>query len=411
MPLRETGGEPGRDRAGGTIDAHNISITSMLNLDSDADADALSITAFVPTAVGMALGGNYSQASNIAEIGDGANVSANSISIVAGGDGNVPFDYSATAATLAAGLGGNVAGSVAVNAMMNHTAVRIGEDAFVVSDTPIDLLANLRRSGALRCRCGHGPLRHIRRRDRASRAKVQPARRSPERLRYRATSTRPRSATALSSVRLAISKSGPRRTTTSTIRRLAARSSSCSPPPSAAAFNYTNTEARARVDGSVITGTGKLEVVADSTNTYSPEAIGLAAAGLISIAGAIEANVIGNKSSAGIGSGGLILADSVTVNAHDESDLDLDTGVLAVGLAAAGVSASVNVMSNTVEAYIGDKLVITDVGGVNVWATSNYDVDALALVSSVTGIVGGVANITINALSNTTCFAQGQCPD
>ena len=143
----ENGEEPGRDRREERSDAHNISITSMLNLDSDADADALSITAFVPTAVGMALGGNYSQASNIAEIGDGANVSANSISIVAGGDGDVPFDYSATAATLAAGLGGNVAGSVAVNAMMNHTAVRIGEDAFVVSDTPIDLLANLRRSG------------------------------------------------------------------------------------------------------------------------------------------------------------------------------------------------------------------------------------------------------------------------
>ena len=156
------------------------------------------------------------------------------------------------------------------------------------------------------------------------------------------------------------------------------------------------------MDGSVITGTGKLEVVADSTNTYSPEAIGLAAAGLISIAGTIEANVIGNKSSAGIGSGGLILADSVTVNAHDESDLDLDTGVLAVGLAAAGVSASVNVMSNTVEAVyrrqaghhrrrrrecLGD------------FELRRY---ALALGTLVTGIVGGVANITINALSNTT---------
>ena len=90
--------------------ADQVAVTSSLDLDSAADADALSITGLAPLAVGLALGGNYSQATNIAEIGDGANVTANSVTLVAGGENDLPHHYTADGASVAEGLGGNLAG-------------------------------------------------------------------------------------------------------------------------------------------------------------------------------------------------------------------------------------------------------------------------------------------------------------
>jgi len=59
-------------------------------------------------------------------------------------------------------------------------------------------------------------------------------------------------------------------------------------------------------------------------------------------------------------------------------------------------------MSNTVEAYVGGAAVTTDVGGVDIDAISNYDVDALALAMSASGLVAGVGTLTLNMLSNMT---------
>src|SRR5690606_37459169 len=115
------------------------------DFNSDADADALAIGGVA--AVGVAAAGNYSEGEHFATIGNEATVTADTISLVASGEDDVPFDYDANAASAAANLGGNLAGSIAVNAARNHTAVRIGDGAVVTVDGRLDLLANLRRDG------------------------------------------------------------------------------------------------------------------------------------------------------------------------------------------------------------------------------------------------------------------------
>jgi hypothetical protein len=139
--------------AGATLVAHNVDVRAAMNYDSHADADALAVGSVV--AVGVAAAGNYSEGEHIAEIGEGATVTADSISLVAVGDNNTPFDYDASAGSAAANLGGNLAGSLAVNAMRNHTAVRIGDGANVTSAGRIDLLANLERNGVTFTDAGH----------------------------------------------------------------------------------------------------------------------------------------------------------------------------------------------------------------------------------------------------------------
>jgi len=144
-----------------------------------------------------------------------------------------------------------------------------------------------------------------------------------------------------------------------------------------AGFNYTNSEARARVDGSVDVTGGDLNVIATTDVPYAPQALGLAAGGLISVAGSAEANIINNATRASIGGTGTVKANTVRVRATDTSALDAHTGTLSASiLGAAGASFAANIMSNTVEAFIDGASVTSAVGNVDVTATSNNEVSA-----------------------------------
>ena len=122
--------------AGATIVADAVVVTASMDFDADADAGALEVGGVL--GVGVAAAGNYSEGSHIAEVGAGATVTADTLSLTASGVGDLPFDLDANAASAAAGLGGNVAGSVAVNALRNHTAVRIGTCLLYTSPSPRD---------------------------------------------------------------------------------------------------------------------------------------------------------------------------------------------------------------------------------------------------------------------------------
>ena len=143
-------------------------------------------------------------------------------------------------------------------------------------------------------------------------------------------------------------------------------------------------------------------LAADLDNTYSPHGLGLAACGLLAVAG-VEVNVISNKVQAGTAHGGTISAHNINVTATDTSTLELTTGALAASfVGAVGAGIAINIMSSTVEAFIGGATVTPTVGDVTVTAHSKYDVDAAAVAFSATGLIGGVGTFTLNQLSNTT---------
>ncbi|HEY8536271.1 MAG TPA: hypothetical protein VIL25_07470, partial [Vicinamibacterales bacterium] len=386
--------------AGANIVASTVAVTASMDHDSQADADALAIGGVA--AAGLAAAGNYSEGRHIAEIGNGATVTAGTISLVASGEENIPFDYAAEAASAAANLGGNVAGSLAVNAARNHTAVRIGEDAVVTVDGRLDLLANLQRIGPLVGDAG-------RVRSQAFAGEVAFGGGAAVGASVAGTLTLEGDLVEASigegAVVTAPAGIDVRAKTNHEFDNLAVGGSLglLYAGSVGAAFNHTNSEARARVDGSVEIADGTLNVYADTDVTYAPEALGLAAGGAVSIGGSVEANVIANTTSAGIGGGGTIDAGAVNVRARDMSSLSTDTGMLAAsGFVAAGGALGANIMANTVEAYIAGATVSTDAGAVDVTATSSYDVDALALAASAAGLVAGVGTFTYNELSNTT---------
>ena len=386
--------------ASATLVADDVIVTASMDFDADADAGALAVGGVL--GVGVAAAGNYSEGSHIAEVGAGASVTADTLSLTASGVGDVPFDLDANAASAAAGLGGNVAGSLAVNALRNHTAVRIGTDATVTVDGRLDLLANLRRDGGNFVDAGRA-------RSDAFAGEVAFGGLAAAGASVAGTLTLAGdlSEASIGEGALVTAPDGVnvRAKTLHDFDNLAVGGSISAVFAAAvgAAFNDTNSEARAQVNGSVESDAGDLVVVATTDVVYDPDALGLAAGGLIAIAGSAEGNVINNTTRAGIGGSGSINAVAVRISASDSSELGTDTGALAAStVGAAGASVAVNVMNNTVEAYIEGATVTTDEGNVDVSATSSYEVDALALGLSAAGLVAGVGSISVNTLSNTT---------
>jgi hypothetical protein len=386
--------------AGATIVATNVFVTASMDFDADAEADALAIGG--AAAVGLAAAGNYSEGVHIAEIGNAASVTAGTVTLVASGEGDLPFDYRADAASAAANLGGNIAGSIAVNAMRNHTAVRIGDDATVEVDGRLDLLVNQRRDDGNVVDAGG-----VQSVTRAGEVALGALAAAGAAVAGTITLDGDLNEASIGEGAVVIAPAGVdvRAKTIHDFdnRAVGGSLSLVFAAAVGAGFNYTNTEARAEVAGSVTADGGNLNVIADTDVPYTSQALGLAAGGLIAIAGSAEANVIANTTRAAILGGGTIDADAVLVRARDTSELDTDTGALSASiLGAAGASVGVNLMNNTVEAAIGAATVTTDVGGIDVQATSSYDVDALALGLSAAGLVAGVGTFTYNDLANTT---------
>ena len=169
-----------------------------------------------------------------------------------------------------------------------------------------------------------------------------------------------------------------------------------------AGFNYTNSEARAQVDGSVNVTAGDLNVIATTDVPNHPRrSASPRRSDRRSRYGRSKRHQ--QHHPRGIGGSGTIKANTVRVRATDTSALDADAGALSASLVgAAGASIAANVMNNTVEALIDGASVTTTVGDVDVTATSNNDVDASALGLSVAGLVAGVGSVSVNDLSNIT---------
>ncbi|MBK8017635.1 MAG: right-handed parallel beta-helix repeat-containing protein [Betaproteobacteria bacterium] len=384
--------------SGATIEANAVSVVANMNFNADADADATAIDG--PAAVGAALAGGYSEGRHIAEIGKAATVTASTLSLLALGQEGVAFDYDANAASGALALGGNVAGSLAVNAMRNYTAVRVGEDAIVTVDGQLDLLANVVRTDL-----GFLDSNRVRSEATAGEAAIAGLAAAGAAGAGAITLEGDINEASIGKGAVVNAPDGVevRASTNHEFDSLGIGGSASLVFAASigAAFNYTNSEALARVDGSVNTD-GDLNVIASTGNEYAPEALGLAAAGLVAIGGSVEANVIQNTTRAAIG-GGTIGANSVTVSATDTSTLSTDTGTLAAsGLVAAGGAVGANVLHNTVEAYIGDAEVTTAGGSVSVTASSGNELDALALGASLAGLVAGVGTLTYNDIATLT---------
>ncbi|MBI3839031.1 MAG: hypothetical protein HY288_14015, partial [Planctomycetia bacterium] len=389
---------------GGTIVADQVNVSSLLDLDSHGDADALSIVLAAPLSVGLALGGNYSQATNIAQVDDGAHVTANSVSLVAGGKNDLPDRYTANGASAALGLGGNLAGSLAVNAMMNHTAARIGKNATVNSATGVDVLANLRRVGPnfvdsggvdSTARAGGVAFSLVA----AAGAAAAGAVTVPGDL-TEALIDDGANVTAQNGVDV---RAKNKQTLDS--QAVGGALSTLFAASLGAAFSSTNSEARAKIGAATVqTTTGQINVISKTHGDVNSFALGLTAGGIIAVGGAVTANISSNTTTAAIdGAGSVTSPTSVFVTASDDSALTANSAQLAASfVGAAGVSVAINSMTNTVQAYIAGSTVTAQNGNVDVSATSSYDVHALALGFSLAGAASFVGSITENSLNNTT---------
>ena len=103
---------------------------------SEADASAVGNTA----TAGLALAGNFAGGSNRAAIGSGASVIANGISVLASDVGDQTFTTLALAG--AGGVGGGLAGSIAVNAGAMTTQAQVGANADLQASGDISVIAD-----------------------------------------------------------------------------------------------------------------------------------------------------------------------------------------------------------------------------------------------------------------------------
>ena len=202
----------------------------------------------------------------------------------------MPYEFSAEAASVADTLGGNIAGSVAVNAIRNHTAARISDGATVESDTTVDLLANLRRQGPDLIDAGRVH-------------SVTQAGQAAFSLLASAGASAAGSASLDGDLTEAVIGDGAAVIAPDGVevraktdhdfedRAVGGSLSQLFAASVGAAFNFTNSRTSARVEGgSVTVSSGNLNVQAESGSPYSPEALGMAAAGLIEVGGSLEGN-------------------------------------------------------------------------------------------------------------------------
>ncbi len=398
---------------GSTIHAGgNVLVTASMDFDADAQADALSILGVA--SVGVAAAGNYSEGRHIAEIGDGASVTAHFVSVVALGESDVSYDYTAHASSKAVDLGGNVAGSVAVNAMRNETAARIGKNAAVNSTTAVDVLANLRRDGVNFVNAG--TVRAVARAGElgigalgAAGAAVAGAL-TLDGDRVEAIIADGASVTAGTDIEVRAQghQVFDNRAVGGSLGLLASASIG-------AAFSISNTAVRAVVEGAALEAqTGAITVLADTDSNVDSLALGLAGSGLAGFGGAVAVNVIANTTAAIVSGGATVAAqDDLIVSATDRSKIHADSaglaailGILGVG-AGFGISIAANNVENTVIAEIDDATV-TDAASVQVQATAELTIAALTAVGvavaapsllvgvSVAGAGSGAANRTRN---------------
>ena len=387
--------------AGATIVANTVGVTASMQFIGDAEADARAIGGIA--SFGVAAAGNYTEGEHIAEIGDGATVTADSISLVALGEQGVPYDYTADAASNAFSLGGNLVGSATVNAMRNLTAVRIGDDATVTVDGRLDLLTNLERDGG----GGFVDLNRIQSRGNAGEAAFNLLAAAGAALAGTVTLDGDRNEASIGEGTVVNAPGGVdvRATTNHDFenRAIGGSLSLVFAAAAGAAFTAADTETVAEVAGSVNASAGDLNVVATTDVDYAPEALGLAAGGAIAIGFAGEANFVANTTRAGISGTGTIDADAVNVRAADTSSFDVDPGALAVSrVGAAGVAIGVNKVSNAVEAFVTGATVTTDTGGIDVSARSTLDVHADGIGFAIGGVVGAFGTFTFNSLDTVT---------
>ena len=383
-----------------------VTVTADMDFDSTSKADATSIGGG-SLVVGAALAGNYSEGRQIAEIGDGATVKANFVSLSTIGEGDVPYHFSADAASTAGGLGGNVAGAAAVNAANNLSRAGISFGAQVTSATTVDVLANLRWDAALAAFVDAGRFESI---TRAGELAVGGD--------LAAGAAAAGTVTLDDDVTEAVIRTGASVKAPNGVQ-LRARvthafddlgiggSLSASFAASVGAgFTYVNSTARALVDGGNVTvESGALTLDAYIGNTYSPNGLGIESPlGDIVVAGSLEGNYVANKVEAGIQGAGTIKADSITVKAESDSHLVTDTGAIASsGFVSVGAAAGVNISSTTVAAFAGGGPITTDVGDLEISATTDHVLDAFAAAASSTGFgVAGVGTFTLNSTTNKT---------
>ena len=346
----------------GVIDVSgHLRVESLIDFDSGSDARVTSTEG-----IGLAVGGNYSEINQMAEIGKGAHVDAQSITIRAGGMDDQPLRYVAQAKGGARGAVTNGAGSLAVNAVKNRVSAQIGQDAHVNSDTSIDIFANVRAEEA-----------------------------SGDPIDAGGVSADANAGNAfIGSIFAAVGAAGagfvslPGDTVESLIRhdaevtadddiRLRAEANQHSKntgnkepfsvplAPSftgsfGVAYSRTETDITSGIAGDVTSTAGSIVLHANASGSRDSQALGLGTSLDTAAGGAAVANISRNRGAAVISAGAQVnSAGHISLLAFDESTIDANSkGIAGAPHRGAGAGASLNISANHALASIGEERVI-----------------------------------------------------
>ena len=171
------------------------------------------------------------------------------------------------------------------------------------------------------------------------------------------------------------------------------------------ALNVLDNETHASVEGSTLRHSGALRVKADADGSLFTIALGGAGADKLAFAAAVAVNVSNNVIDAHIsGSPDLEAGGEIRVHAKDEADIiAISGGIGGAKTAGIGAGVAVNFIGNDIDASISNSssLAGTSLGNVIVLAESDASIKTIAAggaVASTFALAGGVA---VNIIDNT----------
>ncbi|MDZ7965043.1 MAG: DUF4347 domain-containing protein [Nostoc sp. DedSLP03] len=172
----------------------------------------------------------------------------------------------------------------------------------------------------------------------------------------------------------------------------------------AIAVNYISNQAKAYIDNSKVNATGIVTLAANSTSTIkSLSASGAATTGTAAVSGSFSINIIGGGTQAYITHGSNVAGTGINLSANNNSTIQSLAGNIAGGgTAAVGISLAVNDLDNTISTYIENSSVTASNNQVSLTATSTASIESIAVGGAGAGTAAVGGSVSVNIINTIT---------
>ncbi|MEH2109077.1 DUF4347 domain-containing protein [Nostoc sp.] len=172
----------------------------------------------------------------------------------------------------------------------------------------------------------------------------------------------------------------------------------------AIAVNYISNQAKAYIDNSKVNATGIVTSAANSTSTIkSLSASGAATTGTAAVSGSFSINIIGGGTQAYITHGSNVAGTGINLSANNNSTIQSLAGnVAGGGTAAVGISLAVNDLDNTIYTYIDNSSVTASNNQVSLTATSTASIESIAVGGAGAGTAAVGGSVSVNIINTIT---------